>query len=224
MTRSIKLWSNALLLSAIIGSSRVMAYALDPACGDLTENYLHKPTDYRTAPQEQLNLVERPHFRTEHATILKGQTEASSGYGQSYGGLMAGFDYTLRVFPNHHLALQDIDRLGLMLKTEKPAKAHFSLECYYKRAIAFVPDDSVVRLLYGLYLNRRGRIKEGVEQLQAAEENAPDDSNVQYNLGLAWFQIKDYDKAREYAKRAYEGGFPLPGLRQMLIKAGQWKE
>lgn len=216
-----KLWPGALLLWASLGGTAYATFDLDPACGNLNNNYLGKPTDYRSAPADQRNLVEGAHFRVEHSQIQKGRT--SFRHGENSGSLMGGFDYTLRVFPNHHLALQDIDRLGILLKTEKPINASYTLECYYKRAIAFVPDDGVVRLLYGLYLNRRGKTKEALEQLRLAEEYSPDDTNVQYNLGLAYFQVKDYEQAREYAKRAYDRGFPLPGLKQMLIKAGKWE-
>ncbi|KAB2927599.1 MAG: tetratricopeptide repeat protein [Dechloromonas sp.] len=207
-------------LLAIFSANAHASFDLDPSCGNLNNNYLGKPTDYRTAPTEQRNLVERRHFNVEHAQIQKGRSTFK--HGENSGSLMGGFDYTLRVFPNHHLALQDIDRLGLMLKSEKPLNASYTLECYYKRAVAFVPDDAVVRLLYGLYLNRRGKTQEALEQLRFADENSPDDTNVQYNLGLAYFQLKEYEKAREYAKRAYDRGFPLPGLKNMLIKAGKW--
>lgn len=221
MKRSNKLWPCALLLWASLGTTAHASFDLDPACGNLNNNYLGKPTDYRSAPADQRNLVEGAHFRVEHSQIQKGRT--SFRHGENSGSLMGGFDYTLRVFPNHHLALQDIDRLGTLLKTEKPVNASYTLECYYKRAIAFVPDDGVVRLLYGLYLNRRGKTKDALEQLRLAEEYSPDDTNVQYNLGLAYFQLKEYEQAREYAKRAYDRGFPLPGLKQMLIKAGKWE-
>ena len=216
-----KFCSSALLLLAILGGTAHASFELDPSCGNLNNNYLGKPTDYRSAPTEQRNLVEGAHFRVEHAQIQKGRTAFS--HGENSGSLMGGFDYTLRVFPNHHLALQDIDRLGMLLKTEKPVNASYTLECYYKRAIAFVPDDGVVRMIYGLYLSRRGKTKAALEQLRLADEYSPDDTNLQYNLGLAYFQAKEYGLAREYAKRAYDRGYPLPGLKQMLIKAGKWE-
>lgn len=215
-----KLCPGTLLLLAILGGTAHASFELDPSCGNLNQNYLGKPTDYRSAPNDQRNLVEGAHFRVEHAQIQKGRTTFT--HGENSGSVMGGFDYTLRVFPNHHLALQDIDRLGLLLKTERPLSNFYTIECYFKRAIAFVPDDGVVRLIYGMYLNRRGKTKEALEQLRFADEYSPDDANVQYNLGLAYFQAKDYEQARQYAKRAYERGFPLPGLKQMLIRAGKW--
>lgn len=192
------------------------------ACGDLNNNYLGRPTDYRRAPAEQRDLVEKAHFRFEHAHLQRGNTK----FPTSRGGmsLMGGFDYTLRTFPNHILALQDIDRLGFILKTEKPepTREYYLIECYFKRAVSFVPEDGKVRLVYGLYLIRRGKAKEAIEQLTLAEEYEPDDANVQYNMGLAYYFVKDYHSAKEHAKRAYELGFPLPGLKNMLKRVGQW--
>lgn len=207
---------------ALCGTGQATSGLDTVACGHLGNNYLGKPTDYRTAPVEQRNLVERAHFNVEHAQLQKGRTSFS--HGENSGSLMGGFDYTLRVFPNHHLALQDIDRLGILLKSEKPRNASYTLDCYYQRAIAFVPDDGVVRLLYGLYLSRRGKSKDALEQLRLAEEYSPNDMNIQYNIGLAYFHAKEYKLSREYAKKAYDRGFPLPGLKQMLIKAGKWEE
>jgi hypothetical protein len=37
-------------------------------------------------------------------------------------------------------------------------------------------------------------------------------------------QKKDYELAKTYAKKAYELGFPLPGLKNQLIKAGKWED
>jgi hypothetical protein len=35
-------------------------------------------------------------------------------------------------------------------------------------------------------------------------------------------QLKDYEKARKHAKKAYDGGYPLPGLKNQLKAANQW--
>ena len=51
----------------------------------------------------------------------------------------------------------------------------------------------------------------------------PNNANVHYNLGLLYFDQKDYPKARAAAQRAYELGFALPGLKKMLESAGQWE-
>lgn len=113
-----KPWSVFLFLLVALGGTAQASFQLDPSCGSLDNNYLGKPSDYRSAPADQRNLVERAHFHVEHSQIQKGRT--SFKHGENSGSLMGGFDYTLRVFPNHHLALQDIARLGKILKTERP--------------------------------------------------------------------------------------------------------
>jgi hypothetical protein len=37
-------------------------------------------------------------------------------------------------------------------------------------------------------------------------------------------QKKNYEQAKIYAKKAYELGFPLPGLKNQLIQAGKWDD
>jgi tetratricopeptide (TPR) repeat protein len=76
--------------------------------------------------------------------------------------------------------------------------------------------------VYGHYLIDRGDAAGARKQLELAREKARDDANLSYNLGLAYFDLKDYALAREYAKRAYELGFPLEGLKKKLQQAGQW--
>jgi tetratricopeptide (TPR) repeat protein len=71
---------------------------------------------------------------------------------------------------------------------------------------------------------KRGKSRDAVEQLEAAQAQVGNDSNVYYNLGLVYFDLKDYEKALESAHKAYAGGFPLPGLRNKLERAGVWRE
>jgi tetratricopeptide (TPR) repeat protein len=41
-----------------------------------------------------------------------------------------------------------------------------------------------------------------------------------YLLGLLFADLLDFEAAREHARKAYELGYPLPGLRDRLAKAG----
>ena len=82
----------------------------------------------------------------------------------------------------------------------------------------------VGRLLGGRY---RDRVRPYASLLmrepeRMADELLPDDMNVQYNLGLAYFRLKDYDKALFHAQRAYARGAQLPGLERMLRNVGKW--
>ena len=60
--------------------------------------------------------------------------------------------------------------------------------------------------------------------LLAAEKQAPGNANLAYNIGLLQVDLKRYDAALEHAHSAYLGGFPLPGLRDKLKRAGAWRD
>lgn len=80
----------------------------------------------------------------------------------------------------------------------------------------------MVRVLYGNYLAQRGRATEARQHLATAETNAGNDAQVIYNLGLAYFELKDYDKAAGFAKKAQEMGIQFTGLQQRLQRVGKW--
>lgn len=131
-------------------------------------------------------------------------------------------DYTLRHFPNHHRALAAMAKLGLRDKTGKPNGATYSIICYFDRAIRFKPDDAKVRMIYGAYLMALNQPELALEQLRESSRLSPDNPTVNYNLGLMYLKRKDYAQARLHAKKAYDLGFPLQGLKNKLSAAGQW--
>lgn len=47
---------------------------------------------------------------------------------------------------------------------------------------------------------------------------------IHYNLGLVYFELKEMDLAVEFAKKAYDKQYPLPGLQQKLTRAGRWPD
>jgi tetratricopeptide (TPR) repeat protein len=82
-------------------------------------------------------------------------------------------------------------------------------------------------MVYGIFLIKKGDRKGAESELQLAREGLEKlggDPNLNYNLGLAYFDLGDYDKALEQAKTAYSLGFPLPGLRDKLKRANKWQE
>jgi tetratricopeptide (TPR) repeat protein len=208
----------ATLAVSLLGISPAAAQSLDlpppvgGACGDWTAGY--GPLDYRLATPQQIDIVERNHFNASVETLQKGMTSITAG---------GDLTYTLRAFPNHPRALAAMSRLVRKEGREKPKESMFSMECWYQRAIRFAPDDPSVRVLYGNDLLRAGRRADAIEQLEEATRVASDSANVQYNLGLAYFGLKDYRRSLEHAQKAYAQGFPLPGLREKLKKAGQWR-
>jgi tetratricopeptide (TPR) repeat protein len=181
-------------------------------CGPLENGF--GPFDYRTASPTDRKLVEGAHFTPSVESLQRGNT-----------GLVGGdIDYTLRAFPNHPRALFAMTRLAERSKTTKPPGAHYPIECYYDRAIRFRPDDAMVRGLYAAFLIRQGRADEARLQLKVAEESGSNDPQVVYNLGLAYFDLREYERSLTFAKQAYAMGIPFPGLRDKLKRAGKWRD
>jgi tetratricopeptide (TPR) repeat protein len=79
-----------------------------------------------------------------------------------------------------------------------------------------VPDDGVVSAIYGIYLHKMGEHEAALEEYLRAEEIGPQTAELAYNMGLLYFDTGDFDKAREYAAKARDGGYPLQGLQRKL--------
>jgi uncharacterized protein HemY len=73
-------------------------------------------------------------------------------------------------------------------------------------------------------LLKAGQTDKATEQLEVAVNLEPENPNINYNLGLLYVQKKDYEQAKIYAKKAYDLGFPLPGLKNKLMEAGKWED
>lgn len=92
------------------------------------------------------------------------------------------------------------------------------------RAVQFKPDDTIARLIYATFLGKNARVPEAMQQLEQANTLAKDNAFTHYNIGLVYFDLKQYDKSLAQAHTAYGLGFPQPGLRDQLKAAGKWKE
>ena len=192
-----------------------------PGCGRLGENFAGYAMDYYKASAFDRSRVENPHFDREHAALLRGKTTVNSLIAQ--GPVAGGLDYVLRVWPNHPGALADMVKYSRIKKSENPDGMQTPVSCYFKRAIVFRPEDATVRFLYALHLLDIGKEKEASEQLDMAVQLDEEPTiNVRYNMGLAYFRLKKYDEARKIAEEVYAQGYDLPGLRNMLTKAGKW--
>jgi len=168
--------------------------------------------DYRTpSGKEKLKIVEKVHF-TEGVRTL---TSVPHGTGSFYSNLA----YTLRKSPNHHKALNTLislfERMGARDKriTTPP-------ECFFQKALAHYPNDALVPSLFGVYLHRRGRLEKAVEHYERALSISGGHVETHYNLGLALVALRRYEDAVPHAEQAYAGGYPLPGLRDQLKRAG----
>jgi len=186
----------------------------EAACGTL-ENGTAGPFDYRDGSQyvrRQLNLVNRNHFSHNVQTLKGGQTSVY---------VIGDLDFILRHFPNHYGALQTVGNYYLAGGSQMDFR---SAECYFDRAMRFVPDDLQVRLLFAIYLQKRGRVTDAVDQMEQALERTTEPSmELHYNMALVYIEAKQFDKANYHASVAYAMGHPLPGLREKLQRLGEWR-
>lgn len=179
-------------------------------CGTLEWNY--GPYDYRQMTPHQRMLVEGAHFTPGTENL----TEAATG------SLGADIKYTLSVFPNHPRALLAMERLVEKEKRDPPSGAKFTLECFYERALRFKPDDPIPRMLYVNFLIKRNRLDEAHKHLAYVVEKNADAPLTQFNAGMLYFDMKDYENALKQAHRVIELGVDRPDLRNRLESVGRW--
>jgi len=170
--------------------------------------------DYLGDRGGQFKVVEQYHFTPKVEGLISGST----------GSLGGDLGYTLSQIPNHHRALMAMMRLGEKLKTYQPYGAQYSIECWFERAIRFRPYDHTARLIYVTFLMKNGRQSAVIDQLEVAKKIAGDNPFAHYNIGLIYFDLKNYDPALAQAHIAYGLGFDRPELREKLKGIRQWKE
>lgn len=193
-----------------IFSGSVIAGEAD--CGPLTNHF--GPYDYNTATANERRLVDRPHFPPKVEQLRRGNT----------GSLGQDISYTLSVFPNHARALLAMSNLALREKLARPKDSAYTVDCWFDRAFRFRPQNAAPRMIYGVYLLKLGKSQEALGHLEKASQLSGENANLSYNLGLAYFELRDYEKSLFHAHQAYRLGFELPGLRGKLEKAGKWRE
>lgn len=205
-------------IGAVIGCSYfVCSMAVHAAaCGNLkADAHGYGPWNYNDAwaRKNKIPLVTQYHFTPEVEKLVHGNT----------GTIGHDLDYTLRRIPNHHRALYSMLSLALRDKTKTPRDSSYTMECWFQRAKTFAPDDGVVWMLQGMYQNKLGHHQQAITDMKKGAALEPKNPNIHYNLGLLYANTGDYGEARKQAHLAYQGGFPLPGLKQKLIAAGQWE-
>lgn len=190
--------------------SSAHAQVIQP-CGSLENNY--GPYDYR-GREGSKRIVEVNHFDSGVETLTKRMTGP-------FGGDIA---YTLRAFPNHYRALVTLERLAEKEKADPPDGAHYSVECFYDRALRFVPDDHLVRLLYANYLVKRSRRDDALKQIEYVARTESDNPLAQLNVARLYLDMKEYDLALATVHHLMSLGYDRPDLRDRLIAAGRWVE
>jgi tetratricopeptide (TPR) repeat protein len=203
----------ALVLYGLALTSQQLHAQVNPNnCGPITNHY--GPFDYRTQ-RDNLEVVERGHFTPSIAALI--QTRGNTNLSQDIA-------YTLHTSPNHHRALMALMRLGERMKTPQPRGLVRPIECYFDRAIRFAPDDTVVRVLYSQFLSKQSRPVEAVRQLDLAVDFAMDNGFSHFNIGLAFFDMDEFEKALKQAHKAARLGFDRPELADQLRSKNKWQD
>lgn len=173
------------------------------------------PYDYTNAADRKakLEIVESYHFTPNVEQLISGLSTIELG---------GDIDYTLRAFPNHHRALQAMARYQIQKKRDRNAP-YSPAECYFERAINFNGIDATAPILYGIYLHKLGKHKAALKHYKSAEKLDANGTELHYNLGLLYIDLKQYENARRYAIKAYKAGYPLQGLKSKLKGLGLWK-
>jgi len=218
LTRSVR--PLLIALAGVVLAAPLGAQTL-AGCGGLANNY--GPHDYRdwkdlppidpvTKEMSPLQLVEGAHFIDTCEALYKCKR----------GSIGTDIDYTLRAFPNHHRALVAMMRYGELTRKAQPPEARFTVDCYFRRALVWRPDDAIARLLYVTFLNENKRGAEARVQLQEAAKHVGDNAFTIYNLGMVALDLSEVDMAVDAARRSYAAGMKHPALRQRLQAMNRW--
>jgi tetratricopeptide (TPR) repeat protein len=197
-----------------VSAQTASAYAF---CGQpLEANAFGRPIDYNNpADHEHHTIVERHHFSREVEMLTHGLTAESP---------VGDLAYVLRQIPNHYRARMSMSTFQLKNGYQQDYEFSFiyTADCYFRRALNFTSEDPVLHLIYGIHLHRAGMLEQALTEYEIAEKLGPPNAELQYNLGLLNVDLKRYDAAREHAKKAYELGYPLHGLKARLDRLGEW--
>ena len=92
------------------------------------------------------------------------------------------------------------------------------MECYFRRANFHSPKDAAVYMLHGMYSHWKSDWVTSEEQYLHASKLQPNNVQINYNMGLMYFEKGDHESAAKQAQIAYDGGMPMQGLRKKLKK------
>jgi tetratricopeptide (TPR) repeat protein len=132
---------------------------------------------------------------------------------------MAEFEFILAVYPNHPRALM---LLSDVCEQSRSMECTNAADSWFEKAVAINPNAAATYVMFGIYNHKSHRLDAAIKSYKRALELSPNSVNANYNLGLAYFEQKQYALANEVAQRAYASGASLPGLRDKLKTVGAW--
>lgn len=129
------------------------------------------------------------------------------------------FNFTqARVPESHPMYAEMAARKGLLLgELGEPEQAMRNFDI----AIASCADCAIGYEAKASYFRTNGKLEEARNTLEQGDKVMDgQNSEIHYQLGLVLVEMKDFPAAQTHARRAYELGYPLPGLRDRLAKVG----
>jgi len=211
------------MLSPIIAYSRSAPWVgtdfKGSPCRGSDTTHWYGPFDYTIPDQKlKLNVVNEYHFTPEVENLLRGRS--------SYLG--EDLNYTLMAGPNHHRALLSIVKMKLELDqkvisfTDKSNLLPSPVECYFYRAMNFSKEDADTYAIFAYFLKKLNKLEEAKTYYEKALEFQPESKKISYSYSLLLIDLKQYDTALEFAKKAYQDKQAPPGLRNKLKSLGKW--
>lgn len=174
------------------------------------------PFDYldRRKFQGELFITEEYHLTEEILRLQQATTTTA----------INDIQYTLMAWPNHHKALYAAYQFRLLNRGEfrRDINAPSPVECHLQRAMNFSPRDPVPYMIHGMLMHEWKHYKDALRSFRTANNLMPNDVITLYNMGLTLVELEKYEDARDVARRVYSTDFPLPGLKDKLVAAGQW--
>jgi tetratricopeptide (TPR) repeat protein len=204
MMRNLNFYISTLLLFA------VQAITCVSAANNVDWDWRSGHDYYDTSLKSQVELrhnVEKYHLKQGNKKIRENR----------YVPALGDFDFILRYFPNHPQALMRVSDICIKIDNINKGRE------YFENAIKIAPRRAPTYVLYGIFLHKIGEYEEAVKKYAKALEFEPDSAEIHYNMGLAYLEANKLSEAKEHATKAYELGFPLPGLKDKLVQRGAWK-
>ena len=205
-------WTGFALVSMAPAWSPALAQQAPEPCGPLTSSF--GPYDYRTADAPTKHIVESNHFAPGVEALIGGQT----------GTIGGDLGYVLAVFPNHHRALISMMNLGAKLKAPQAPGAKFSVDCYFNRALRFKYNDAIVHMIHAKHLAGTGRRPEALKELEVAADLDKTNGFTQYNVGLIYLEMNEWERALAQAHSALALEFTRTALKDKLVATKHWRE
>jgi len=174
--------------------------------------------DYRLMRSNAKDLIDLENHGRFHIDTAIKQLRSGANINS---GVMNNLHFVLHKVPNDQRALSVLIEWDAAGGRDKD---YASPACYFTWARQFAPDDPSVWIYGGYYFYRHRDLAQAQRWWERAVALDPSNAEAHYNLGLLLADTGQYDAARTHAWAAYQAGYPLPGLRNKLQVAGQWRD